>query len=37
MQTLDQWLAHIEAMHPRGVAGIELGLDRVKQVSEQLG
>lgn len=37
MQTLDQWLAHIEAMHPRGVAGIELGLDRVKVVSEQLG
>lgn len=37
MQTLDQWLAHIEAMHPRGVAGIELGLDRVKVVSEMLG
>ena len=37
MQTLDQWLAQIEAMHPRGIAGIELGLDRVKAVSEQLG
>ena len=37
MQTLDQWLAHIEAMHPRGISGIELGLDRVKAVSEQLG
>lgn len=37
MQTLAQWLAHIEAMHPRGIAGIELGLDRVRAVSEQLG
>ena len=37
MQTLEQWLAHIEAMHPRGIAGIELGLDRVRAVSEQLG
>ena len=36
MQTLDQWLAHIEAMHPRGVAGIELGLERVAKVSQQL-
>ena len=37
MQTLDQWLAFIEAMHPRGVAGIKLGLDRVQIVSDQLG
>lgn len=37
MQNLDQWLARIEAMHPRGIAGIELGLDRVRAVSEQLG
>ncbi|MFM7122575.1 MAG: bifunctional folylpolyglutamate synthase/dihydrofolate synthase, partial [Fluviibacter sp.] len=37
MQTLDQWLAQIEAMHPRGVAGIELGLERVRVVSEHLG
>ena len=36
METLDQWLAHIEAMHPRGVAGIELGLDRVGLVAAHL-
>jgi len=37
VQALEQWLARIEAMHPRGVAGIELGLDRVRAVSVQLG
>ena len=37
MQNLDQWLARIEAMHPRGIAGIELGLDRVRVVSDKLG
>ena len=37
VQTLEQWLAHIEAMHPRGIAGIELGLDRVRVVSDALG
>ena len=37
MQTLEQWLAHIEALHPRGIAGIELGLDRVRVVSDALG
>ena len=35
--TLDAWLSHVEALHPRGQAGIELGLDRVRRVSELLG
>lgn len=34
--TLSDWLAHIEALHPRGAAGIELGLSRVRQVKEAL-
>jgi dihydrofolate synthase/folylpolyglutamate synthase len=36
-QTLDGWLAHIEALHPRGIAGIELGLERVTAVKSLLG
>ncbi|MCX7174270.1 MAG: bifunctional tetrahydrofolate synthase/dihydrofolate synthase [Proteobacteria bacterium] len=35
--TLDDWLIHLEALHPRGVAGIELGLERVAEVSRALG
>ncbi len=35
--TLTDWLAHIEALHPRGAAGIELGLDRVQAVKKSLG
>jgi len=34
--TLDDWLIHLEALHPKGVAGIELGLERVAQVSGAL-
>jgi dihydrofolate synthase/folylpolyglutamate synthase len=34
---LDDWLVHLESLHPRGQAGIELGLDRVRQVSRVLG
>jgi dihydrofolate synthase/folylpolyglutamate synthase len=34
--TLDAWLAHIEALHPRGSAGIELGLERVAAVKSRL-
>jgi dihydrofolate synthase/folylpolyglutamate synthase len=34
---LDGWLGHIESLHPRGQAGIELGLDRVLRVKEVLG
>ncbi|MFA6311985.1 MAG: bifunctional tetrahydrofolate synthase/dihydrofolate synthase [Sterolibacterium sp.] len=35
--TLDDWLIHLEALHPRGAAGIELGLERVAAVSRTLG
>lgn len=33
---LDDWLAYLEALHPRGVAGIELGLERVAEVKARL-
>ena len=33
---LAEWLAHLESLHPRGQAGIELGLDRVRLVSTGL-
>lgn len=36
-ETLADWLKHLEAQHPRGAAGIELGLDRVQAVSRALG
>ena len=35
--TLAGWLAHLEALHPRGSAGIELGLERVATVKARLG
>lgn len=35
--TLNHWLAHLEALHPKGQAGIELGLDRVRLVKAALG
>jgi dihydrofolate synthase/folylpolyglutamate synthase len=34
---LEAWLAHLEALHPRGSAGIELGLERVGAVKARLG
>lgn len=34
---LPDWLAHLEALHPRGQAGIELGLERVRTVAQALG
>jgi len=34
--TLDDWLTHLEALHPKGVAGIELGLERVAEVGRAL-
>ena len=37
MKTLTDWLAHLEGLHPRGQAGIELGLDRINQVKAVLG
>ncbi len=30
--SLDAWLAHLERLHPKGQAGIELGLDRIQRV-----
>ncbi len=36
-ETLAEWLSHLEAQHPRGQAGIELGLGRVRQVLEAMG
>lgn len=36
-QGLDAWLAYIEALHPRGSAGIELGLERVAALKSRLG
>lgn len=35
--TLAEWLAHLERLHPRGEAGIELGLERVGHVAKALG
>lgn len=36
MKSLDDWLRHLEGLHPRGQAGIELGLDRVLRVRAEL-
>ena len=35
--TLAGWLAHLEALHPKGQGGIELGLERVVQIKNALG
>ncbi len=37
MKTLADWLAHLEGLHPKGQAGIELGLERIRCVKEALG
>lgn len=34
--TLVDWLAHLEGLHPKGQAGIELGLDRIRLVKAAL-
>ena len=34
--SLAAWLAHLEALHPHGAAGIVLGLDRVQAVKDAL-
>ena len=34
--TLAGWLAHLESLHPKGQAGIELGLERVARVKAAL-
>lgn len=35
--TKNDWLAHLEGLHPKGQAGIELGLERIRAVKEALG
>lgn len=35
--TLADWLIHLESLHPKGQAGIELGLERVARVKAALG
>jgi len=35
--TKTDWLSHLEGLHPKGQAGIELGLDRIRQVKDVLG
>ncbi|MGE5469461.1 MAG: bifunctional tetrahydrofolate synthase/dihydrofolate synthase [Bacteroidota bacterium] len=37
MNTLADWLAHLEGLHPKGQAGIELGLERIRLVKAALG
>jgi dihydrofolate synthase/folylpolyglutamate synthase len=37
LKTLSDWLAHLEGLHPKGQAGIVLGLDRIRLVKEALG
>lgn len=34
---LTDWLQHLEDLHPKGQAGIELGLERIHQVKRVLG
>lgn len=36
MNSLNEWLSHLESLHPKGQAGIELGLDRVARVKAEL-
>jgi dihydrofolate synthase/folylpolyglutamate synthase len=35
LKTLADWLAHLEGLHPKGQAGIELGLERIRQVKAE--
>jgi dihydrofolate synthase/folylpolyglutamate synthase len=37
VNTLPEWLRHLESLHPKGQSGIELGLERVSQVKQVLG
>ena len=37
LRSLADWLCHLEALHPKGQAGIELGLERVGLVRDALG
>lgn len=35
--TKEDWLRHLEGLHPKGQAGIELGLERIRRVKATLG
>ena len=37
MNNLEDWLLHLEGLHPKGQAGIELGLERIRRVKVALG
>jgi len=37
LKTLEDWLLHLEGLHPKGQAGIELGLERIQRVKSALG
>jgi dihydrofolate synthase/folylpolyglutamate synthase len=37
LNNLEDWLQHLEGLHPKGQAGIELGLERIRQVKAALG
>ena len=34
--TLQDWLAYCEQLHPKGINGIELGLDRIRVVAQRM-
>jgi dihydrofolate synthase/folylpolyglutamate synthase len=34
--TLSEWLAYCEQLHPKGINGIELGLDRIRAVAARM-
>jgi len=36
LNSLTEWLAHLEGLHPKGQGGIELGLERVDRVKAEL-
>ena len=37
MNSLQEWLAHCERLHPQGISGIAMGLDRVQRVARRMG
>lgn len=37
LNTLQDWLAHCERLHPKGVDGITLGLERPRTVAQRMG
>ena len=36
LNTLQDWLAYCEQLHPKGINGIELGLERVRAVAQRM-